>query len=173
MISVVLLRGINVGGHRPIVMADFRAWLGNAGFTMVETYIHSGNALIEHATTLDVSSVVHVVIQQASGFNVPVVSRTASEFIHIATSNPYRSTEISQLHVSFLAQTPDAATMLTSSRHDWQREEFRVVGRDVFLHLPEGFGRSLIASKLALITNATTRNWKTVLALEAMLTASA
>ena len=46
------------------------------------------------------------------------------------------------------------------------------MGRDVFLRLPEGFGRSLIASKLTLIKNATTRNWKTVLALEAMLATS-
>ena len=103
MISVVLLRGINVGGHRPIVMTELRTWLGNAGFTRVETYIHSGNALIEHPPTLDVSSVVHDVVQQASGFNIPVVSRTSYEFIRMATSNPYGSTEISQLHVSFLA----------------------------------------------------------------------
>ena len=171
MISVVLLRGINVGGHRPIVMTDLRVWLSNAGFTRVETYIHSGNALIEHAPTLDVTSVVHDVIHEASGFKVPVVSRSASEFILIATSNPFSTTEPSRLHVSFLAQTPDAETVLTSSRHNWQREEFRVVGREVFLHLPDGVGKSPMASKLALIKDATTRNWRTVLALESMLTA--
>ncbi len=42
---LALLRGINVGGKNLIKMADLRAALEAMGFTDVETYIQSGNAL--------------------------------------------------------------------------------------------------------------------------------
>lgn len=40
---VALLRGINVGGHSLIKMADLKTCLAEAGFENVSTYIQSGN----------------------------------------------------------------------------------------------------------------------------------
>lgn len=40
-----LLRGINVGGHRKIPMADLRELLKALGWTDVRTYLQSGNAV--------------------------------------------------------------------------------------------------------------------------------
>ena len=44
---LALLRGINVGGRNPVVMADLRAAFEAAGFAAVSTYINSGNVLFE------------------------------------------------------------------------------------------------------------------------------
>lgn len=44
---VALLRGINVGGRRPVLMADLRQAVAEAGFGEVRTYIQSGNILFE------------------------------------------------------------------------------------------------------------------------------
>jgi uncharacterized protein (DUF1697 family) len=67
--------------------------------------------------------------------------------------------------VSFLADVPDAVATKTANASDWAPEEFTMVGREVYLHLPEGMGRSVMVPRLKLIKNATTRNWNTVLAL--------
>lgn len=46
MERVALFRGINVGGHRRVPMAELRSALVEAGFDSVTTYIQSGNAVI-------------------------------------------------------------------------------------------------------------------------------
>ena len=43
------------------------------------------------------------------------------------------------------------------------------MGRDVFLHVPDGMGRSAMVPRLALVKGATVRNWNTVQRLVAML----
>lgn len=45
MTRIALLRGINVGGHRSVKMADLRAALEGVGFNSVHTYIQSGNVV--------------------------------------------------------------------------------------------------------------------------------
>jgi uncharacterized protein (DUF1697 family) len=44
--SVVLLRGINVGGKNPVPMARLREVLGDLGYEDVVTYIASGNVIL-------------------------------------------------------------------------------------------------------------------------------
>ena len=165
MISIALLRGINVGGNHKIPMADLRSWLRAAGVEVISTYIQSGNVVIEHAPKFEVASRVHDAIEEHSGFDVPVIVRTASELSAIVAANPFPGVEPTRLHVSFLADAPDAAAKEAAAAQEWTPEEFTVVGREVFLHLPEGMGRSVMVPRLKLIKSATTRNWNTVLAL--------
>jgi len=169
MRSVALLRGVNVGGNRTIAMADLRAWLLASGFDEVRTYIQSGNVVLEHAPTLDVAARVREVILAQRGLDVPVIVRDRAEWSAVVAANPYRGVEPTRLHVSFLAVAPDAAAR-AAAREDWGAEEYTVVGREVYLHLPEGMGRSVMVPRLALIKEATTRNWNTVLALEDLAT---
>jgi uncharacterized protein (DUF1697 family) len=146
-------------------MADLQAWLNDAGFGEVRTYIQSGNVVIEHPAKIDVVTRVHDAIAQNSGFDVPVIVRTARELSAVVASNPYPGVEPTRLHVSFLQRAPDDATVKLAAEDDWRPERFNVVGRDVYLHLPDGMGQSVMVPKLKLIKNATTRNWNTVLAL--------
>lgn len=165
MISIALLRGINVGGNRKIPMANLRAWLSGVGFQNVHTYIQSGNVVIEHAKRVDVAARVHDAIEQNSGLDVPVIVRSVEEMSGVVASNPYPGMEPTRLVVSFLHTTPDDAALHAAAVGDWRPEAFTVVGRDVYLFLPSGVGRSLMVPRLTLIKSATTRNWNTVLAL--------
>lgn len=45
MIYLLLLRGINVGGHNKVVMKDLKEALTNLGFENVISYINSGNLI--------------------------------------------------------------------------------------------------------------------------------
>lgn len=45
MVYVALLRGINVGGHNKVKMAELKMLFEKLGFEQVKTYIQSGNVL--------------------------------------------------------------------------------------------------------------------------------
>ena len=92
---VILLRGINVGGHNKVPMAELKEALAAAGFDDVVTYIQSGNVLAdvgdrnEAAVVADVESV----MQDHFGLNIPTVARPAADWAAIldAKSVPGRS----------------------------------------------------------------------------------
>ena len=42
---IAILRGINVGGKRKILMADLRVLFNDLGYAEVQTYIQSGNVI--------------------------------------------------------------------------------------------------------------------------------
>ncbi|MDP2890814.1 MAG: DUF1697 domain-containing protein [Bacteroidota bacterium] len=44
---VSILRGINVGGNRKVLMKDLKSLYEGLGFSKVETYIQSGNVVFE------------------------------------------------------------------------------------------------------------------------------
>jgi uncharacterized protein (DUF1697 family) len=44
---ISILRGINVGGQRKILMADLKTLYENLGFKEVVTYIQSGNVIFK------------------------------------------------------------------------------------------------------------------------------
>ncbi len=44
---ISILRGINVGGKRKILMADLRELYKSLGFENIVTYIQSGNVIFE------------------------------------------------------------------------------------------------------------------------------
>lgn len=82
---IVLLRGINVGGHRKVPMADLRAALVDAGLTNPRTYIQSGNVLIDDGPEddADLSALVGRVLIERFGLNdVPVIVLAVQRLVH-------------------------------------------------------------------------------------------
>ena len=158
---IALLRGINVGGHHIIKMADLRNMFTNAGAKDVATYIQSGNVVFSHARAAS-TLVGHLEkhIEKAAGFKVPVILRTADEWQALVDANPFPAEWV---YVFFLgAVTPVTVKAAAPERYE-------VIGRDVYVYLPDGVGRSKLAGLLGkALPNATNRNWRTVLQLHAM-----
>lgn len=169
MRSLVLLRGVNVGGKHKVAMKDLSAWLESAGFAEVRTYIQSGNIVLGHDPGRDVVHDVHDLLAARTGWDIAVVVRTAPEMRAVLDTNPFPRDEPTQLHVAFLATAPDEPVGGDVER--WRPEEYRVIGREVYLFVPDGLGRSLMAPRLKILRTATTRNWNTVVALSDMVQA--
>jgi len=169
---VALLRGINVGGKNKIAMAELKSLFSSLGFEDVLTYIQSGNVVFRTARA-DVdalSAKIEREIAAVSGTKPAVLIRTPKELATIAERNPYlsRDADISKLHVVFLDQTPAkrAATALDPERSPG--DEFTLRWREIYLHLPNGAGRSKLTIdyfERVLGARATQRNWKTLLKL--------
>ena len=166
---VALLRGINVGGKVMIPMAELRSSLGALGLEDVVTYVQSGNVVFRTSSGDAPDLAVRIEEQVASdfGFGVAVLLRTPSELKAIAAENPFLSgkADPSQLHVMFLDREPgaDAAAQLDPARSP--PDEFALQGREVYLRLPNGAGRSKLTIdyfEKRLGVRATTRNWRTL-----------
>ena len=170
---VLLLRGINVGGRNRLPMADLRAIVGGLGLGDVRTHLQSGNVVAtgtgapaEHAAALAAA------LDDALSLTVPVVGRSGDEWTALAAANPFAGDEDdpTRLHVTFLdgAPDPDRVAALRSRIDDSRGDRLAVVGSDVFLHLSAGyadtpFQNAVLEKQLGRV--ATTRNWRTVLAL--------
>jgi len=170
---VALLRAVNVGG-RKVAMARLRELFAGAGFTDVSTYIQTGNVIFtsDRPPGPRISELERQIDVE---FGVPgtVILRSAAELAAVIGANPYldREPDQAKLHVTFLVGTPDPAKVAAASVPAGESAEFQVTGRDVFLHTPDGYGRTKVSNSYLerrLGTPGTTRNWRTVLKLHGL-----
>jgi uncharacterized protein (DUF1697 family) len=167
-----LLRGINVGGKHTLPMKDLAEVFVAGKCKDVRTYIQSGNVVF---TCRDVvfkglCPSLEKKIQARFGFPVPVVVRSHQQLEQVVRNNPFLKAGKPQqtLHVMFLADEPDAEAIGKLDPARSPGDEFRVVGSEIYLYVPNGAGNSKLTnayfdSKLS--TTGTSRNWATVLRL--------
>jgi uncharacterized protein (DUF1697 family) len=169
---VALLRGINVGGKNMIPMGELKSLFGSLGLEDVGTYIQSGNVVFRSPAgdTGDLATRIEQRIGEVFGIGVTVLLRTPAELAEVAEGNPFLKgrADISKLHVVFLDRPPtsDAVAELDPGRSP--PDEFRIGNRTIYLHLPNGAGRSKLTIdyfERRLGVRATARNWKTLLKL--------
>ncbi|MCA9515003.1 MAG: DUF1697 domain-containing protein [Myxococcales bacterium] len=172
---VALLRAVNLGPTRKLPMAALREMLADLGATDVETYIASGNAV--YGATAAVANALPGKLEEAIearfGFECPVITRSAAELADTLAKNPFlaREPDDKALHVQFLAEEPaKAAVDALDPEARSPGDEIAVVGRDVYLWLPNGVGKSKLDTTFwkKLGTPGTARNWRTVQKLAAM-----
>jgi uncharacterized protein (DUF1697 family) len=163
---VVLLRGINVGGHKRISMADLRALLAARGYEDVQTYLQSGNAVVtSNRPPADVEQDISAAIAAELGHSVDVVVRTAEQMAAVVAHDPFADVrDDHRFHQAiFLAGEPDAEAIARLRDTDFSPE--RLVLQPGVLHAwcPDGVNDSPLLKALNKIrTSATARNWRTV-----------
>ncbi len=117
MERVVWLRGINVGGHRRVPMAELRDALIVGGFESARTYIQSGNVLVEGGPEHDAgtAALVHEIVGQWFGIHdVTVIVRSVADVVRAravsAQAFPLGDGDVGdharRVHVVFLAEPP-------------------------------------------------------------------
>jgi uncharacterized protein (DUF1697 family) len=174
-VHVALLRGINLGSVNRLPMKELAAMFDAAGCGTVQIYIQSGNVVFEAPAALAarVPTVIAAAIADRFGYRVPVVTRTAAELAAVAAANPFlrAGADPAVLHVVFLASPPGPAQIAALDPDRSPPDRFAVKGREVYLHCPNGYGRSKLhndyfESRLGSVS--TVRNWRTVLRLVEM-----
>jgi uncharacterized protein (DUF1697 family) len=77
-IYIALLRAVNVGSTGKLPMADLKAICADAGFSRIETYIASGNVVLEcNKAAAKVQSELQARLRAFAGKTVGVLVRTA------------------------------------------------------------------------------------------------
>lgn len=87
---IALLRGINVGGKRPVKMSVLKTAYEAAGFTNVQTYINSGNVLFEAPETglTTLAATCDQIMVETFGFSVNIAVVTADQLIQAVADAP-------------------------------------------------------------------------------------
>jgi uncharacterized protein (DUF1697 family) len=150
-------------------MADLRTACVGIGLEDVATYIQSGNvAFSSSLAETELVPRIETAIVTKFGFHVPVILRSHDELRSIVAANPYPDLAASDPKFvsvqAFDALLPEE--LVAKLNPDISPpEHFTIVGRDLYLHLPNGIGRSKLAEHLVakLGKLGTVRNWNTVL----------
>jgi uncharacterized protein (DUF1697 family) len=173
MTCIAMLRGINVGGSKPVKMQRLRASFQELGFKNVSTYLQSGNVVFQapSSSPTSLASRIEQQIQKDFGFDVSVLVRTAGELSQVVTGNPFlkdKGMDTCWLHITFLSQAAPGTAAKSLEPLAATAERFKVSGREIFLFCPNGYGRTKLSNNAIekkLSVGATTRNWNTVNAL--------
>ena len=162
---IALLRGVNVGGHNKVPMAELRALCQELGLSAVATYIASGNIAFDTDEDLDSlgSKLTRSIAARFQIDAVAVVLRRQEELASVLQRMPFGRedpAEMKRVYVLFLSRTPTGTADPDRSPDD----VFVVDGREVFIRYGQGAGKTRLQLKWferQLGCVATARNWRT------------
>ena len=166
---VAFLRGINVGGHHKLPMADLKKEMASLGFEEVETLLNSGNVIFS-AVEQEVEILEEMIaerLEASFGFPVPVLVRKGEEMLQLFAEKPFKEIEVTsdtRLYVSFLKLHPQEIELPWTSE-DQSFRILKVQNRIVcsVLQLSQaGTTKGMDSLEKIFGRNITTRNWNTV-----------
>ena len=174
-VYAALLRAINLGSRNKIAMPDLRRLFEEGlGADDVATHVQSGNVVfrVPERSAAKVESAIEKRIADDLGLDITVLVRTKAQLAKVVADSPFADgADVSKVHVTFLVGKPAADRVSGIDPSKFEPDEFAVVGREVHLHCPNGYGRSKLNNAFfekKLAQRGTTRNWRTVTTLAEM-----
>ncbi len=128
---VAFLRGINVGGHHKVPMADLKKELTKLGLENTVTLLNSGNVIFD-SINVDMASLEKQVskhLEDVFGFFIPTILRRSKMILDLLDEGPFKDeilTKDVRLYVSFLWKDAESNLQLPWTSED---ESFKVIGR--------------------------------------------
>ncbi|WP_378178984.1 DUF1697 domain-containing protein [Aquimarina sp. SS2-1] len=170
---IALLRGINVGGHKKIKMADLKQSFEDLGFSDVLTYIQSGNVIFKDI--LDDPSVIQTKIKagikKQFGFDISVLVITRQILSEVLQNNPFADTlkksemDGKKMYFMLLFDQPDPAVVKEFTSISFDPEVFVITKNVIYLYAYNGYGKTKLNSNFfekKLGCDATARNLSTM-----------
>ncbi|MCX6121729.1 MAG: DUF1697 domain-containing protein [Ignavibacteriales bacterium] len=165
------LRGINVGGHKPVPMQKLKKALESLHFKNVQTLLASGNVVFEAPPidTIALEQKLEAKLQKTFGMKIGVLIRTMEELQSLNESQPFKGIDVTpetRLYVTFFSEKPKNRLKIPYTSPDKSYKILYISGRevcsvlilssnsqttDLMKVLEKEFGRKV-----------TTRNWNTI-----------
>lgn len=164
---VAFLRGINVGGHHKIPMAELRFEFEKMNFENTDTILNSGNVIFESDENISDEKISQH-LEEAFGFPVPTLTSTLDTIIALFNNNPFEDINITKdirLYVSFLKNAVDADLNLPWESAD---KSYKIIGkRENMIFSVVDISNGQTTKAMAALESfygkeLTTRNWNTI-----------
>ena len=142
---ILLLRGVNVGGHRLLPMEGLRALLTGLGLEAVQTHIQSGNAVFRAPAPDGLAAAIPAAIAERFGFAPEALILRRAALDRVLAQNPFAQADPGRVQIGFLARPSltDPARLTALATPD----EGCALTLDAFyLHAPT-IGRSRLAQQ--------------------------
>ncbi len=167
-IYIALLRGINVGGHKKVQMAELRELLSKSGLENVKTYIQTGNIIFQSANndlkTLETK--IKTAILNHFGFEVSVLVRTSEQLNKIFDDCPFSEEKKTNSYFAILSEVPQEDLVKEASEKTYDNEQYKIINDCLYFYCANGYGNakfSLNFFERKLKVDATARNYKTMI----------
>ena len=163
-----LLRGINVGGHKKVPMADLRAVLADLGYADIRTHLQSGNAVLTSKLPAGrLEQEIAAAVADRIGVSCAVIVRTAAELASVAARSPVGAEPEypSRYFVAFLSARPDEDRAAALAAQSFGPDRLWLSGCEAYLWCPNGAADTKLTPPVLerqLGVRATARNWNTV-----------
>ena len=167
---VAFLRGINVGGHHKVPMAELRETLEKLNLENVITLLNSGNVIFDAvATDLErLENTISETLEKTFGFPIPIIIRKAEIIQQLFLHNPFQEITITKdirLYVSFLKKDTSSDLKLPwkSADNSFIITEKRAQTIVSILDLSVAkTPKAMEVLEKSFGKDITTRNWKTI-----------
>jgi len=166
---ISLLKGINVGGHKKVSMAELRDLLAKSGFQNVQTYIQSGNVIFKSVDqTYNIEVKISNLISVHFGFDVSVIVKTNPELQLIFDSCPFENAKKEKSYFIMLNKVPERNLIEKADKIFYDDEEIIIKNNCLYFYCSKGYGQSKFnmntyERKLNVI--GTSRNYNTMVKL--------
>lgn len=164
---IVFLRAVNVSGKNIIRMQELKAALQAVGFEGVQTYIQSGNIVLQSRLKAPaVTKQIKELIATEYNLDIEVFVKSRAALQEVREHCPYGpECPPNRVFITFLDRKPDAALVEVLLAIDHKGEVFALWEDVLYFYLPEGMAQSKMGnpyfeSKLKL--KATGRNVNTI-----------
>ena len=176
---IALIRGINVGRAKRISMSDLKALFSALGHENVRTLLNSGNVLF-HAprqASGKLSAAIESAIFAHCGVSASTIVIDANDFSKIIDENPLLHVAIdhSRHLIAFVANPKLLTSLNPLLKQSWAPDMLAISARAAYLWCEAGVLDSKLSQAFGRKAKEgiTTRNWATVLKLQAALNADA
>jgi len=163
---VSFLRGINVGGHKKVPMAELKKHFEIMGFRNVKTLLASGNVVFEGEES-HLNQIPHQ-LEKAIGFSIPVIIFPFHKLEEILQSDPFRDIEATtktRLYITFLPDIPKSGLTIPFETDDGS---FRIIQQNgKFIYSVLDLEKTGTVDGMKILEkeygkNITTRNYNTI-----------
>jgi uncharacterized protein (DUF1697 family) len=169
---IALLKGINVGGHKKVPMAELRELLANSGLNNIKTYIQSGNVIFQSSEKGGpLEEKIQKTIKNHFGFEVSVLIRTREHLKCIFDSCPFSEEKKKASYFMMLHDIPETELVKVASEKIYEGEDYKIIKDCIYYFSAKGFGQAKFNVNFferKLKTFATARNYNTMVKLISM-----
>ncbi len=166
---IVLLKGINVGGHKKVAMAELRNLLNVKGYEAVQTYIQSGNIVLQSSQTKrEIEKTLEEAILSYFGFEVSVLTLSHQDLQMIFDHCPFNEVKKKASYFMMLHDNPDPDALKIALEKTYEGEEYHIINKCIYYYSSKGFGQSKFNVNFferKFKTFATARNYNTMVKL--------
>ena len=167
---IAFLRGINVGGHHKIPMADLKKEFQKLKFKNVITLLNSGNIIFDSAneniSILEKKISNH--LEKIFAFSVPAIVRNSEEISKLWKSDPFKDIKLTKdirLYASFIRENNTTKIKLPWKSSDNSYSIFEMRGKTILSVLDISLSKTPKAMETLereFGKDITTRNWNTI-----------
>lgn len=167
---IAFLRGINVGGHHKVPMADLRKVFEDMGFKNNITLLNSGNVIFDTISQSceQLEELISSNLEKIFGFPIPTIIRKSQTIYQLFDDAPFKDVEITKdirLYISFLKKNNQSDIELPWISSDKSYKIIENRNKIILSILDVSISKTpkaMIALEKSFGKDITTRNWKTI-----------